>query len=42
MLQILSDKKRKVKMDQTKIHDLVIKRKYYITLERPEAELTSL
>jgi len=29
-------------MGQTKVHDLVIKRKYYFTLEGPEAELTSL
>jgi len=42
MLQILWGKKRKVKMGQIKVHDLVIKRKYFITLERPEAELTSL
>jgi hypothetical protein len=42
MLQILWDKKRKVKMGQTKVHDLVIIRKYYITLEGPEAELTSV
>jgi hypothetical protein len=29
-------------MGQAKVHDLVIKRKHYITLEEPETELTSL
>lgn len=41
MLQILLDKKRKAKMGQTKVHDLVMKRKYYIILEGPETELIS-
>jgi hypothetical protein len=42
MLQILWDRKRKVKMGQTEVHDLATKRKYYNTLEGPETELTSL
>jgi hypothetical protein len=42
MLQILWDRKRKVKMGQTEVHDLAIKRKYYIILEGSETELTSL
>jgi len=43
MLQFLWDKKRKVvNMGQTKVHGLVIKRTYDITLEGADAELTSL